>query len=387
MSSSSTLPALAVKPALVPVDLAAACETAAVRTKYQAQFDGLRALAVMTVVVDHFGAAIRNFPLPDSVHLGPVAVRLFLVLSGYFITGSLARTRVKVDEGRQGRGRAFGEFYRRRLLRILPPYLLFVAVCLVLGLGSTRQYVGWLLTFSVNLLIAWTGEWPPAMSHLWSICVQEQFYLVWPALIFLLPKRWITLAILGCALVGVAFRVGCVLFSAPLLARWVLPFGSLDALGAGAALAWGGKRWHAALTPRRRRGWLLAGGVCMGMLVVAGTLRNSDPARMASVLVEPLEAVALTCVVAWTADGLSGWPGRALASGPLVYAGRISYGIYIYHVLVSVCMDQWLPGKVRWLVEVPVCRIVFLSAVTLALAALSWEFFEEPINRWRHKKA
>jgi peptidoglycan/LPS O-acetylase OafA/YrhL len=370
---------------LSPPPKAPASGSEPVHSVYQPQFDGLRALAVITVVVDHFAADIRNFPLPDWIHLGPIGVRLFLVLSGYFITGSLMRTRAKLDKGQKNLGSAFAEFYRRRFLRILPSYGLFVAVCLALGLGVAREHFIWLLTFSVNLLIAWTNQWPPAMSHLWSICVQEQFYLVWPGVIFLLPRRWIFRAIIGCALAGVVFRMGCVLFSVPLLARWVLPFGSLDAIGAGAVLAWGGERWEQALRPRRPSTQLLAGIVCVSMLLTAAVLRNSDPTRMASVFVEPLEALALVWIVAYTSAGFTGWPKWFLTRWPLLYAGRISYGIYIYHILVAICMDQWLPRPWHWLVEVPVMRIITLSAATMALAAVSWEFFEQPINRLRRR--
>jgi len=66
---------------------------------YQPQFDGLRALAVLTVMVDHFSADVPNFPLPDWIHLGATGVRLFLVLSGYFITASLRRARDRMDAG------------------------------------------------------------------------------------------------------------------------------------------------------------------------------------------------------------------------------------------------------------------------------------------------
>src|SRR5712671_2635018 len=72
---------------------------------YQPQFDGLRALAVLTVMVDHFSADVPNFPLPDWIHLGATGVRLFLVLSGYFITASLRRARDRVDAGESSAGK------------------------------------------------------------------------------------------------------------------------------------------------------------------------------------------------------------------------------------------------------------------------------------------
>src|SRR6478672_13650813 len=72
---------------------------------YQPQFDGLRALAVLTVMVDHFSADVPNFPLPDWIHLGATGVRLFLVLSGYFITASLRRARDRMDTGELSAGK------------------------------------------------------------------------------------------------------------------------------------------------------------------------------------------------------------------------------------------------------------------------------------------
>src|SRR6478672_1816836 len=72
---------------------------------YQPQFDGLRALAVLSVIVDHFSADVPNFPLPDWIHLGATGVRLFLVLSGYFITASLRRARDRMDTGELSAGK------------------------------------------------------------------------------------------------------------------------------------------------------------------------------------------------------------------------------------------------------------------------------------------
>src|SRR6202011_5301731 len=92
---------------------------------YQPQFDGLRALAVLTVMVDHFSADVPNFPLPDWIHLGATGVRLFLVLSGYFITASLRRARDRMEIGLVSSGKTIGAFYWRRFLRIAPAYFVF----------------------------------------------------------------------------------------------------------------------------------------------------------------------------------------------------------------------------------------------------------------------
>lgn len=351
-----------------------------VNDDYQPQFDGLRALAVLTVLVDHFSADVPNFPLPDWIHLGASGVRLFLVLSGYFITASLRRARDRMETTGVSAGKTIGAFYWRRLLRIGPAYFVFAAITLVFGLGSVRQNWPWVFTGTVNWMIAWNDQWPLAISHLWSVCVQEQFYLIWPLLILLLPRKWMLPAIMAVAIAGVAFRIGCVVFSAPILARWVLPFGSLDSLGAGAALGWCGGRLRAT-----RGGWGLA-FLCLSMLTVAVVLRNSDPTKLKSVLVEPLEAGAFVILVARTVTGFDGAIARFLSNPGLQFAGRISYGLYIYHSLVAMAFARWLPHQLRFIITIPPLRLVVFGIVTLLVAALSWRLLEQPINRLRGEK-
>src|SRR5207248_10025301 len=113
---------------------------------YQPQFDGLRAMAVITVMVDHFTADVPNFPLPDWIHLGATGVRLFLVMSGYFITTSLRRARERMDLGRMPPHKTIGNFYLRRVLRIGPAYLVFAAIAVLLNVGAVRQNWLWLFT-------------------------------------------------------------------------------------------------------------------------------------------------------------------------------------------------------------------------------------------------
>ncbi len=350
---------------------------------YQPQFDGLRALAVLTVMIDHFSADVPNFPLPDCIHLGTTGVRLFLVLSGYFITASLRRARERMEARRAPANGVIGAFYWRRFLRITPAYMVFAVVALALDLGTIRHNWAWVFTGTVNWLIAWKNQWPPAISHLWSICVQEQFYLLWPLVILLLPRRWVLPSILAVATAGIAFRIGCVMFSAPMIARWVLPFGSLDSLGAGALLGWCGGRLQP--NPGRLRGLLLA-AACLSMLTLAAVWRNGDPMRLRSVLIEPLEAGAFVILVARTATGFAGPVGNFLANPGLVFAGRISYGLYIYHVLVAMVLNRWLPGPARFVITMPSLRLLVFGVVTLFVAALSWWFLERPINRFRSVK-
>src|SRR5205814_1083488 len=250
---------------------------------YQPQFDGLRALAVLTVMVDHFSSDVPNFPLPDWIHLGATGVRLFLVLSGYFITASLRRARGRMDAAQLSFGQTIGAFYWRRYLRIAPAYFVFAGIALILGLGGIRHNWTWVFTGTVNWMIAWTNEWPLTISHLWSVCVQEKFYLLWPLMILILPKRW-----------------------------------KLNAIN--------------------------------------------------------------TVAVARTATGFDGLAARFLALPGLVFAGRISYGLYIYHALVAMVFNHWLPVSLRFVIAIPSLRLMVFGMATLAVASISWCLIEQPIN-------
>src|SRR4029079_7356319 len=123
------------------------------------------------------------------------------------------------------------------------------------------------------------------------------------------------------------------------------------------------------------------------MLTLAAVLRTVDPTKLQSVLVEPLEAGAFVLLVARTATGFDGNIGRFLSNPALIFAGRISYGLYIYHVLVAMLFDRWLPDQMRFVITIPSLRLIVLGIVTLFVAALSWRFLEQPINRLRGEKA
>src|SRR5262249_39137577 len=90
---------------------------------------------------------------------------------------------------------------------------------------------------------------------------------------------------------------------------------------------------------------------------------------------------AFVILVARTATGFDGNIGRFLSNSGLVFAGRISYGLYIYHIMVAMIFDRWLPSQMRFLITIPSLRLVVFGIVTLFTAALSWRLLEQPINR------
>ncbi len=197
------------------------------------QLDGLRALAMLGICWDHWVPEAWNFGLPYEVGL-----YFFLVLSGYFITGSLLRTRDRQESTGAGwRWRAWKDFQWRRGLRIMAPYYLALALALIFLAPKLWPHIHWYLLYLANIHIALLGEWPHGTSHFWSIAIQQQFYLFWPALVWLTPRRFLVTAMILFASIAPLSQYFDCLFMPPFIWPHKLSWGWFDFLGIGGLMA------------------------------------------------------------------------------------------------------------------------------------------------------
>src|SRR5262249_25956545 len=285
------------------------------------QLDAIRTFAVVPVMVHHLWS--------DESRLAIEGVKLFFVISGFLITQILLSAREGAGEAWRPRHRAVLRFYGRRVVRIFPLYYGVILGALALGLPPTRELLGWLLTYLLNFKIAAQGEMVARFSHFWSLCVEEQFYLVWPWVIFLLPRRWLPSAASLLIAGAIAFRL---LYTATRfqltsgVGTYVLPFASLDSLGLGALLAIAASRWAAAEIGGGLRPATLAGSWLLLILLLA---RDTNAGGWTAFIVQDTLESVLFCAVIWAAvRGVGGVMGRVLSARPLVYLGKISYGLY-----------------------------------------------------------
>ena len=344
--------------------------------------DGLRGVALVLVLIYHFTGV--GGPLPG----GWAGVDVFFVLSGFLITALL------LDE-RKIHGRvALGRFYARRGLRLLPALLVMLVTWsgLLLAfhdstwLGATPNggkrggpidvlpalgHVALVMTYGINWVHALLGHGYAPLGHLWSLAVEEQFYLVWPftLLVFLrLPsgKRiWpvLTLAAISAALPFFLYDGGAgksrIYFGTDTRAVGLL-------LGAAAALIWHRRRSRGMATKLPGvRAWT---GVVF-VLAVAVYVANL-PVKF---LVAPaLLGLAVAQVVPYLVDHPTSILGRALANRPLVWVGKRSYALYLWHYL-------WA----TWTHPLPLSIGMPLGvAGTVACTVLSWRFVETPALRY-----
>jgi peptidoglycan/LPS O-acetylase OafA/YrhL len=335
---------------------------AAPHLAYRRDIDGLRAVAILAVLFNHTG--VRGF------FGGYVGVDVFFVISGFLITGILVREKTSGF-------RWIAEFYRRRVLRIFPALFVMLAVTtaicsLVMLPSELLRYAKSLATaglFSSNLLFYSEADYFALASqikpllHTWSLAIEEQFYLFWPLLLAAVGRqRRARLAAVVVVLSGVSFAAAMWLSSADASAAFYLLPARAWELGIGALLALGAN-------PIRRR-WaneaLALIGAGLILLCVKGFAEET---------VLPL---ALTCggTALLILTGASGTlVGSLLTLPPMVFVGRISYSLYLWHWPVIV-----LSGIALFLPRSP---LVMTGEILLAmlLATLSWRYVEQPFRQ------
>ena len=190
------------------------------------ELDGLRALAVLLVIWDH----TTRIDLGIGGYHG---VLLFFVISGFLITGILLGVR-----GKAAGVKILRAFVIRRFLRIFPSYYLVFLFAFLLGIEGARTSTGWHLAYLSNWYFIFKGGFGGPLSHLWSLSVEEQFYLLWPWFALFLPSRFLGWAIVVMLLSGPFSRLLITAASVNDPAVYIATPAVLDALGLGCLLAY-----------------------------------------------------------------------------------------------------------------------------------------------------
>jgi peptidoglycan/LPS O-acetylase OafA/YrhL len=353
------------------------------RLGYRSDVEGLRAVAILLVVADHAGVPWLGG--------GFVGVDVFFVLSGFLITGLL------VQEITDAGGLRFAEFYVRRLRRLLPALVVMLLVVSILAalllapgeqLGQASAAVSAVMWLSnIHFAFAQLGYFAPSTEtnlflHTWSLGVEEQFYLIWPALLLWLlgrdGDRGIARLKVGMLTVIAISLVACVVltYKAPQLAFYLMPLRAWQ-FSAG-ALVWlyFKTSGHGPATNRLqgRFDTLLrwAGWLGLAMIAASGLLLDAKLSYPGAYSLLP--TVGAVCVIsAGSRDSQAGvsW---LLSWWPLQVIGRVSYSWYLWHWPVL------LLGHTLMGLDSPVYRVTWV-VLSLMLAVLSYRYIESPIRR------
>jgi peptidoglycan/LPS O-acetylase OafA/YrhL len=356
--------------------------------KHSQALDGFRGLAILFVILFHFG----------FFEAGWIGVQVFFVLSGYLITSILLADRDRPAAA------FFGRFYWRRSLRIFPLYFGYlILLSLVFAVTGRPVEFGerwlYLFTYTYNyaLLLHPLRE-AVAFTHFWSLAIEEQFYLVWPFIVYWLPRRVLLIVVGAILVLSPVFRLLAVAWAqavvpghvtpglyaySPLPAQW-------DALTVGAGLA--------ILRPEtvaRPMLWLgvstaiaLACGLANAVAAGAGPTGGTSLGYFPFGIGHYQHVWSYTVVNVWAATLLvaslnSRSISAALTTRFLRFSGRISYGLYVLHYP--------LLGMVKWAIFFTAYSLEGLTVFSVyllilyAAAYLSFTYFEAPILEYKDR--
>jgi peptidoglycan/LPS O-acetylase OafA/YrhL len=371
-------------------------------------FDGVRGVAVLLVVAYHFRhlldpwtthyvrarsaprlpgepalahthlvLALRVHPKPFFGALAPrggsLGVDIFFVLSGFLITALLLR-----EQARAGRI-SFRGFYRRRALRLLPALLLFVAAQLTYAMVTHVQWAAERDALTSIILYFWNWRLfytypavPRGLAHLWSLSVEEQFYMVWPLIVAVLVtarRRASTVigTMVGCVAAVAVWRIVCAEHERLLLLYFRTDVRA-DALLVGALAAY---LWTRGWVPPRR---LLAPAAWVALVFVTACVFRLEPTNR-FYFNGGFTAIAIAVAIMLLAIIDSNWLSAGLTWQPLRAVGRVSYGLYLWHFFVFMMVSQKMAAFSSG------TRIATAFAITTVATLFSWFVIEQRFLR------
>ena len=310
--------------------------------------------------------------------MGAMGVDLFFLLSAYLVTTSflIERERTRSIDARA--------FYVRRALRIWPLYLLFLAFAWSTQWWIPGQHIGWRagLTFLFmvgNWWIVFVGFPMSMIFPLWAVSVEEQFYLVWPWVMRRLTRKGIAIAAVVLLLIGNISRLYLSAHHTWESKLWTNTLVRIDPFAAGVllALALGG------VAPKisfARRIVLFFAGVAGFWMAANYWVIKGDPLTMPRVMIGyPAMTLGACAMLLGLLTDV-----KPFAPRPLAYLGRISYGLYVYHVLGLMTSDYWVLhqtssfGRYLW-------RVTVALGVTIVISIVSYQLIEKPFLRLKER--
>lgn len=338
--------------------------------KYYNELDGLRFIAVFLVILSHW------FPKTHFLNYlpnGSIGVTIFFVLSGFLISSILFNYKQKIKKGKVNNRKALAIFYIRRSLRIFPIYYILIIFLYFYGYSTIKENFGYFLTYTSNILMFKNQTSYGTISHLWTLAIEEQFYLFWPFIVLFVRKKFIKVIIPILILIAVFSQ-----FYMNLNFEYYnyLTFNAFDAFGFGSLLAFFHTFEKENLVVYRNILWGLLAVVSLFFILNINFFTSQT---LTSIL------TTLLLIFILNAKNKNSYPSKFLRIPTLRYIGKISYGIYLFHTFIPGFMRNYYQLYLPTFLK----NQYFISGVNFGIvilvATVSWYVIESPINSIKKK--
>ena len=350
--------------------------------KHFTQLDGLRFFAVLMVIIGHWLQWTWTNPFLKALPLVH-GVTLFFVLSGFLITRILFINGDRCIQENTSVSQVLKSFYIRRALRIFPVYFLLVFFLFAIDYQNTRVLFPWIVSFSTNIYQSIHNAYVGNFNHFWSLAVEEQFYLFWPFVILFTKHRYRVHVILGTIVIAISYKWYLFMYVGKWMATSYSTLSCMHALGIGALVAYVALYEDKLVEVLTQTRWMI---ILFTLYVVMLVVQHQISLRWYTAIGDEMLFALLSALVILKASqkGFSGLTKKILENKIIVHAGKVSYGMYLFHLFIPSLYD-FIGTFVNIKLNNEYASTVIHGLITFLLAHLSLRYLETPINKLKSR--
>lgn len=338
--------------------------------EYHQQIDSFRFFAVLLVLISHW---LSDYSIVKSFHFGSLGVSTFFIISGFLISNQLYQYKDGIDLKLKTFKHSIYIFFMRRSLRIFPLYFTVIILATWLNKGLIRDAFLWNMTYTSNYYILQLTRWPGNLSHLWSLSVEEHFYLIWPFVVLLLKRKLVPLIIVCIAFYSFYFRYT---HSLDYLNCYVNTISNLELFMSGALLAYMYRYFPTVFSIIFHSSLLRNSSLLLFTIMLVIIYFNHSKVEFITIYFKTVLGIVFTFNLGFLITGYKGILKKILENKFLIHLGKLSYCIYLVHNFVPGIL---LPIENSGLHDFTKFGIYLIT--TLVGSELIYRYFENPIRK------
>lgn len=352
------------------------------KNRHIIQLDGLRFFAVIMVMIAHWLQWQWTNPILTKIPFVH-GVTLFFVLSGYLITQILLINRDKYNENGFKKTLLIKNFYIRRFFRIFPIYYLLIIGLYAFNYKNTSEIFPWLVTYTSNIYQSINNIYIGDFNHFWSLAVEEQFYLFWPFVILFLKPNQTFFIIILIIVISILTKTYLYVYVGKWMATSYFTISCMHALGLGALLAYI-KTYNPKIESKLSNPVLLYLTFCLYIISLVG--QNKFSLGWYKEIFDDFFFALLSFFIILRAseNRFKGIFKIILENRFITYSGKISYGLYVFHLFIPT-LFYYIAPRIGLSISNKYTFFIAAYLLTFLVAHISWRFIELPINKMKNR--